>query len=306
MKSAIRAVLCIAFTFTLRTSGQTTTTYDTGKGHGTPLIPTVHSEIPNTLPAVVITSDYYAQPKVLVLHALNNSGKDITGYTIIIRHKNADGTIDKGGRTEYGSDMLSVLITAQMAKDPAASESIRLQNSGNKIFNDGGNGIFFAGQTRDTTLTGINSASEQDITAGVVFYTDGTYEEQDKDAFKRMIANRQKDLLVMKKVNEAIENALADPANDHPVAAALAELTKAAIEAATHKPDGTYDPAQGLQWPLQNAIQNLSNMQGQQGGKTERERLTQYVEEQEKRVELMTPHCHLEIALKAVAADSAK
>jgi hypothetical protein len=29
---------------------------------------------------VVITSDYYAQPKVLVLHALNNSGKDITGY----------------------------------------------------------------------------------------------------------------------------------------------------------------------------------------------------------------------------------
>jgi hypothetical protein len=30
----------------------------------------------------------------------------------------------------------------------------------------------------------------------------------------------------------------------------------------------------------------------------ERERLTQYVEEQEKRVELMTPHCHLEIALK--------
>src|SRR5258708_38180901 len=69
MKSAILAVLCIAFT--LRTSGQTTTTYDTGIGHGTPLIPTVQSEIPNTWPAVVITSDYYAQPKVLVLHALS-------------------------------------------------------------------------------------------------------------------------------------------------------------------------------------------------------------------------------------------
>jgi hypothetical protein len=37
---------------------------------------------------------------------------------------------------------------------------------------------------------------------------------------------------------------------------------------------------------------------GPQKGKTERQRLTQYVEEQEKRVELMTPHCHLEIALK--------
>lgn len=36
---------------------------------------------------------------------------------------------------------------------------------------------------------------------------------------------------------------------------------------------------------------------GDQKGKTERERLMQYVEEQEKKVELMTPHCHLEIVL---------
>src|SRR5258708_7278732 len=263
-------VAALFLAIAIRTSRQTTTTYATGIGHGPPPTPTVQSELPNTLPAVVITSDYYAQPKVLVLHALNNSGKDIVGYTFITRYKKPDGTIDKGSRGENTTDMLSLLITAQMAKDPAASESIRLQNSGNKIFNDGGNGIFFAGQTRDTTLTGINSASEQDITAGVVFYADGSYEEQDKDAFKRMIASRQKDLLVMKKVNEAIQNSLVDPANDHPVAAALAELTKAAIEAATHKQDSPYDPAQGLQWPLQNAIQNLSNMQGRQGGKTER------------------------------------
>jgi hypothetical protein len=57
------------------------------------------------VPKAVITSDYYSQPKVLVLHALNNSGKDITGYTFIIRHKNPDGTIDKGGFTGYTSDM---------------------------------------------------------------------------------------------------------------------------------------------------------------------------------------------------------
>src|SRR6266403_123582 len=102
MKATIVAVLCVAFA--IRTTGQATTTYDTGIGHGIPPIPTVHSEIPNKLPAVVITSDYYAQPKVLVVHALNNSGKDITGYTFIIRHKNADGTIDKGGRTEHMED----------------------------------------------------------------------------------------------------------------------------------------------------------------------------------------------------------
>ncbi len=60
---------------------------------------------------MVITSDYYAQPKKLVLHALNNSGKDIVGYTILIRHKNPDGTLDKGGWSASGSDMLNLLIS---------------------------------------------------------------------------------------------------------------------------------------------------------------------------------------------------
>src|SRR5580658_2653576 len=55
---------------------------------------------------VVITSDYYAQPKVLVLHALNNSGKDIVGYTFVTRYKKADGTIDPMGRVENTTDML--------------------------------------------------------------------------------------------------------------------------------------------------------------------------------------------------------
>jgi hypothetical protein len=126
MKSAITAVLCIAFA--VRTSGQTTTTYDTGIGQGVPPIPTVQSTAPNSLPAMAITSDYYAQPKVLVLHALNNSGKDITGYTIIIRHKKADGTLDENGRSESMEDMLGVLITTEMAKDPGALNHLQISS----------------------------------------------------------------------------------------------------------------------------------------------------------------------------------
>jgi hypothetical protein len=285
--------------FALRASGQTTSTYNTGIGHGQPLIPTAQADLPKALSPVAITWDYYAQPKTLIVHALNNSGKDISGYTILIRYKNPDGTIDKGGRTEYTTDMLSVLITTQMAKDPAVSERIRLEST---VFNAPGNGIFVAGETRDMTLPGIDSGSEIDITYGAVFYTDTTFDEQDADAFKRLLANRQGELLVIRKTNEAVKNALADPANEHPASAAIAELTKAAIEAATHKADGPYDPEQNLQWSLQSAIQNLRNVQqqqvyGEQKGKTERERLAQYVEEQEKRIELMTPHCHLEITV---------
>ncbi len=285
MKSAIVAALCIAFA--IRTSGQTTTTYETDIGGGIPPIPTVHSEIPNTLPALVITSDYYAQPKVLVLHALNNSGKDITGYTIIIRHKKADGTLDENGRSESMEDMLGLLIASQMAKDPGASESIRQQNSASAILPKG-YGIFLAGETRDKTLTGIDSASDVDAIAGAVFYTDGTYDERDKDAFKRALANRQGALKEMKEADELIRNALADPTNDHPVAGVLTELNKRRVEA-MDKADHTF-------FPMDHST--LQYIQRPQKGTTERERLTQYVEEQEKRVELMTPHCHLEITLR--------
>src|SRR5260370_29578790 len=207
MKSAIVAVLCLAFA--IRTSGQAQV---------------------QTVP-VVITSDYYAQPKVLVLHAFNNSGKDITGYTFVIRHKNPDGTLDKGSRGEQTTDMLSVLITTEMAKDPTASERIRQQNIGNNALYAAGNGIFIAGETRDMTLPGINSGSELDIAAGVGFYTDASYDEQDEDAFKRLLAMRQVGLQQTKDANELIRNALADTTNDHPVAAVLTELNKPQVEA---------------------------------------------------------------------------
>src|SRR5882762_9802641 len=267
MKSTILAVLCVAFSLGASSAqGQT---------------------VP-----VVITSDYYAQPKVLVLHALNNSGKDITGYTIIIRHKKADGRLDENGRSEHMEDMLGVLIINEMAKDPGASESIREQNSGNAIFPKD-HGIFLAGTTRDLTMTGIESGSDLDTIAGAVFYTDGTYDEQDKDALKRALTNRQGSLQQMKEEDELIRNALADATNEHPIAVVLAELNKRRAEAMDKPGQGFFSMDIG-NWKYMQQPQ----AHGEQKGKTERERLMQFVEEQEKRVELMTPHCHLEIALK--------
>ena len=275
MKSAIVTVLCVA-----------------GFAIWTPC----HAQA-QTVP-VVFTSDYYAQPKVLVLHVLNNSGKDITGWTFIIRHKNPDGTVDKSGYSSTTSEMLSMLITSQMAKDAAASERIRLEGN---VFASAGYGIFLAGETRDSTLTGINSGSELDITAGAVFYADGSYDQQDEDAFKQMLASRQAQLQQMKDTDELIRNALADEPNAHPVAVVLTQLNKRRVEE-LDKPGQRYSPMDDSE--LRSMQQPISY--GPMKGKTERERLTQYVEEQEKKVELMTPHCHLEIALKAAAPDSTK
>jgi hypothetical protein len=268
-----KLLVCAVLAFAVRTSGQAQV-----------------QKVP-----VMITSDYYAQPKVLVLHALNNSGKDIAGYTIIIRHKNPDGTLDKNGWSEHTTDMLSVLIIAQMAKDPTASERIRQQNIGNNTIYAAGSGIFVAGETRDMTLPGIDSGSELDLAAGAVFYTDGTYDEQDENSFNRMLTARQGQLQEMREEDELIRNALADTTNDHPIAAALTELNKRHVEAMEK-------PRQGFV-PIDISNSNLKSLQqpqtyGDQTGKTERERLTQYVEDQEKKVQLMTPHCHLEIAPK--------
>ncbi len=283
MKSAIATVLCVA-AFGIRTSGQTPRIYEIIDEGGTPPIPTVHSEIPNTLTTVVITSDYYAQPKVLVLHALNNSGKDISGYHITIRNKNPDGTLAQPDRRMTALDMLRTLVA------PTALE----RRESERIFP-----IFTAGTTQDISLPGFDFGPDVAVTCDVLFYADGTFDETNEGAFKQMLAVRQRAYLAIKKAIEIAKNALAERTNDHPAAAAITELAKAAAEMMPYNLDGAYDTEHGQQYQLQWEMQTLHNtVQREQKDTTERERLAQYVEDQEKRIASMTPHCHLEIALK--------
>lgn len=95
----------------------------------------------------------------------------------------------------------------------------------------------------------------------------------------------------MKDTDELIRNALADEPNAHPVAVVLTQLKKRRVEE-LDKP--------GQRFPMDLSDSGLRSMQqrinyGPMKGKTERERLTQYVEEQEKKVALMTPHCHSKV-----------
>jgi hypothetical protein len=134
----------------------------------------------------------------------------------------------------------------------------------------------------------------------VAFYTDATFDEQHTHTFKVMLASRQRQLLTLKRVDRAIENALANQADDHPGAAALTELTKAAIESSTrntvYQKGQKYDPEAGQQFPLQMDIQNLQFvLQREQKATTERDRLIEYDEYIKKEIEVLRPHCHLEI-----------
>jgi len=243
---------------------------------------------------LVVTWDYYAQPKTLVVHALNNSVKDITAYTITIRHKNPDGTLDEGGGTQYTSEMLSTLVTFQMAKDHIADERAW----------DNSNGTFRAGTRRDINM-GEVKGPDVDVAVDAILYADGSFDEWNESAFKEVLAWRQGRLSVIKKAYEIMQSALDDPTDDHPAGTTLKGLAKYAVESFGRAYDDDHiDIENGVagidrsQEPNVKAeIWNLKYMRAQKD-KTERERLTQYVAEQKKRIALMTPHCHLEIALK--------
>lgn len=251
---------------------------------------------PQSVP-VLITSDYHAETKALVLHATNNSGKDIAGYYISIQYRLPNGAWDKPGLWGSVQDMMDILVAIQMAKNPADAE---------RRYQQQGLGPFATGTTRDIILDRIKSADVK-ATADPIFYMDGSFEKQDEDEFKRFLSRRQGELLGNMEASKIIRTALSDSTNEHPIATAIPELAKAAGERMARNPDGPYDPVRDVVSLLQGNINMLRMIQEQalknwgtpsEMGKTERERVIQYVEKQEKRAELMTPQCHLEISLK--------
>jgi len=90
--------------------------------HGTPLVPTEQSKLANSLPIIAIDWSYDTQQKMLHLHLVNNSTKDITAYTISMSKKFADGSSESNvdGTPEFlnafGTELLGGLIMVQLAK----------------------------------------------------------------------------------------------------------------------------------------------------------------------------------------------
>jgi hypothetical protein len=152
--------------------------------------------------------------------------------------------------------------------------------------------IFAAGATRDINFYMIDWPDVA-VTFDVIFYADGTLFNQNETGFNTMLADRQRSYLAIKKSTEIAKSALADP-NDHPIATAITGLTKAAAEAMAHYPDGPYDTDARQSSQFQWEMMTLRAI-AQQKQDTERERLARYVEDQDKRIASMTPHCHLEI-----------
>jgi hypothetical protein len=231
---------------------------------------------------------------------VNNSTKDITAYTISMSKKFADGSSESNvdGTPEFlnafGTELLGGLIMVQLAKGTVREtlvQQVVMQPDGNPS-----NGqIFAAGTSRYEHMPESKEISGLTTRVDVVAYADATADVQNQQAFKRLIAQRRGQVMAMETVDGVIKRALAT-STDTPISAVLAELAPIFADAVVknHSPE---DPEGNQELDLQGAINNLKQMLPWRTGMvmTEREWLTWFVAEQEKRIALMSPHANLTV-----------
>jgi hypothetical protein len=303
-------MLCAVLAFPVRASAQQTTTYDTGIGHATPMIPTVQSQLSDTLMGVVIESwRYDPSLKAVILHLVNQSDKDATAFNISIVEKYADGSTSYlDGRPsdihdhQMMEDMLGSMINIQMGVvshgggtlviGPARDVGAMLRQGVSS------NGTFAAGTSRDYPDLVGKEVSGIDAVVDVVAYADGTAQVQNNDrAFRNLLAERKGPLLAMEKVVGVIKQVLADPMVTNPVDSVIRQLTPLVDSADKMKNLPPEDAESNVGMHLQSDLTNFQMVQRSriwfQMNMTEREWLTHYVEQHEKQIALMAPHANL-------------
>src|SRR5229473_8339955 len=283
-------LLCAVLAFAERASGQTTYTYTTDT-EGQPPLPTAQSELPNSLPGVVIES-WHHDPvqKTVTLHLVNRSNKDATAFNISIAERYADGSTDYAdGRPndihdhQRIEDMLAAMVNIQMGV----------------VRPGGGNGTFAAGTTHDYVMHEGKDIADIEAVVDVVAYADGTADVQNNDrAFRNLMAERKGGLLAMEKVNDVIKRVLADPMVSDPVSAALNELLPYTESLDANTKNGSPEVAENN--VARNLRGDIRNLQYMQRDKITRESLARYVEYQEKQIALLKPHANLSVNLAEV------
>ena len=300
-----KIMVCAVLAFAVRASGQTTT-YDTGIGHATPMIPTEQSKLPGTLVGVVIEGWHYDPvQKTVTLHLVNHSHKTVTAFNISMAEKYADGSTNPW----YAEGIPHNLQDSQKMEDELnlfiQSQEGRSSGHGVIVMRGGpvANGqipgppssVFGAGTTRDYMIPVQKDVADIEAVVDVVAYADGTADVQNDRAFKNLVAERKGPLLAMQKVVEVIKGVLADPMVSSPIAEVLRALKPIADAAQTNRPPE--DPAFFEAMHLRNEVKILETTQHSQMlstmKMTEREWLTHIVEEQEKQIAVLAPHADL-------------
>jgi hypothetical protein len=221
--------------------------------------------------AVVQSSDYDAAKGVTTIHIVNTSSKEISDLDLSIQVTFPDGTVSTAGGSFFGLDFLEGIIQ--------------------------GKGGLAPGATVDQEFTGQTGRVQ--ATVDLVAYADGTADVLNEQALKDLVANRKARVRALQKVNELLNDALANPKEQHPSATVAAQL-KSLVEAIKRQKSGEGGAAFYAS-ELQAATQNIANVLGSPRltePEFEGNRLRGLIKTHEDRISLMLPHTELVKAVR--------
>jgi len=199
---------------------------------------TIHAQSQSPKMGVVIQSTEDNSDKFTTVHLLNISDKEVTAFNLSVQQTLPDGkTFKPSAHTE---DVLGGYLLNGKAFSPNSTVDVQIGK----------------------TLVQIPKPVDERLVVDVVIYADGTAQVQNQDRFKDIMDQRTAGFRTLEKVDDAIEEVLADPAAEHPTASVVARL-KAVLDDDQKKADtnnraviyGNGSPGEGQ---LESQIRNLT------------------------------------------------
>lgn len=212
--------------------------------------------------AEVQGAEYDAARGVTTVHIVNTSHKEISAIDLAFQVTFADGTQSAPGSSFRAQDFVAGIMQGRGGFAPDAKLDLE-----------------FPGQEGPVRAT-----------VDVVIYADGTADVVNEQVFKSLVADRKGAVRGMRKVNELLNIALADPSLQHPSATVMVQLESLN---AVIKAGGSLDEDRGgFAMELQRAIQDISHTWQSPDGRSEREdrRLREYIVRNEEQIALLLPH----------------
>jgi len=159
------------------------------------------------LGAVVVSHDYDAAKNMVTPHMLNQSGKDITAYNVMVKETYSTGQVHEH---QTGAEMIARMLLIADPPDAIAKNWIEKHPDGN--------GTWQAGTTRDQLVglqPGLNLKTFE-ATIDTVIYADRTAETTNPDGLKRLLDGRKGYASMLEAGSKTTRDALDDPNDTAP------------------------------------------------------------------------------------------
>jgi hypothetical protein len=160
-------------------------------------------------PPVSVSWHFDSMRQITTLTITNNSHKDISAFSIQVATFYNDGT---SNLQQSDNDYLPLMASVKAAGHPLTANQ--------------GNGAFAPGSEEIMRFTEQKQVENVSTNVSAIVFADGTSDVKDQRTYKNIMARRKGTALGLQKVNELMDSALADSANQHPSATVADQIAK--------------------------------------------------------------------------------